>query len=232
MDTVAIRSNNVVKENRMSQTVSRDTVKQRYSLHYRIAKRVFDLVSSAIALVLVSPVMLLICLLIKLDSKGPAMFVHQRYGKEGKPLHMLKFRTMYENAQDMIAEFTPEQRIEWESNFKLVDDPRITKVGRFLRKTSLDELPQLINILRGDMSVVGPRPIITEELEMYGDRKEKFLSAAPGLTGYWQAYARSDCSYEQRMEMELYYVDNANFWWDMKIIIVTFFAVIRGKGAR
>ena len=222
----------MVKENRMSQTVSRDTVKQRYSLHYRIAKRVFDLVSSAIALVLVSPVMLLICLLIKLDSKGPAMFVHQRYGKEGKPLHMLKFRTMYENAQDMIAEFTPEQRIEWESNFKLVDDPRITKVGRFLRKTSLDELPQLINILRGDMSVVGPRPIITEELEMYGDRKEKFLSAAPGLTGYWQAYARSDCSYEQRMEMELYYVDNANFWWDMKIIIVTFFAVIRGKGAR
>ena len=192
----------------------------------------FDLVSSAIALVLVSPVMLLICLLIKLDSKGPAMFVHQRYGKEGKPLHMLKFRTMYENAQDMIAEFTPEQRIEWESNFKLVDDPRITKVGRFLRKTSLDELPQLINILRGDMSVVGPRPIITEELEMYGDRKEKFLSAAPGLTGYWQAYARSDCSYEQRMEMELHYVDNANFWWDMKIIIVTFFAVIRGKGAR
>lgn len=222
----------MVKENRMSQTVSRDTVKQRYSLHYRIAKRVFDLVSSAIALVLVSPVMLLICLLIKLDSKGPAMFVHQRYGKEGKPLHMLKFRTMYENAQDMIAEFTPEQRIEWESNFKLVDDPRITKVGRFLRKTSLDELPQLINILRGDMSVVGPRPIITEELEMYGDRKEKFLSAAPGLTGYWQAYARSDCSYEQRMEMELHYVDNANFWWDMKIIIVTFFAVIRGKGAR
>lgn len=222
----------MVKENRMSQTVSRDTVKQRYSLHYRIAKRVFDLVSSAIALVLVSPVMLLICLLIRLDSKGPAMFVHERYGKDGKPLHMLKFRTMYENAQDMIAEFTPEQRIEWESNFKLADDPRITKIGKVLRKTSLDELPQLINILRGDMSVVGPRPIITEELEMYGDRKEKFLSAAPGLTGYWQAYARSDCSYEQRMEMELHYVDNANFWWDMKIIIVTFFAVIRGKGAR
>ena len=222
----------MVKENRMNQTVSRDTVKQRYPLHYRIAKRVFDLVSSAIALVLVSPVMLLICLLIKLDSKGPAMFVHERYGKDGKPLRMLKFRTMYENAQDMIAEFTPEQRIEWESNFKLADDPRITKVGKILRKTSLDELPQLINILRGDMSVVGPRPIITEELEMYGERKEKFLSAAPGLTGYWQAYARSDCSYEQRMKMELHYVDNANFWWDMKIIIVTFFAVIRGKGAR
>ena len=230
MDAVAIMENTVMKDNRIMQNASAGRA-VRHPLRYRVAKRAFDVAASLLALIVLAPVMVLICILIRLDSKGPAMFVHQRHGKNGKPLRMLKFRTMYRNAQDMIAEFTPEQRVEWESNFKLANDPRITRIGKILRKTSLDELPQLINILRGDMSVVGPRPIITEELEMYGDRKEKFLSAAPGLTGYWQAYARSDCSYEQRMEMELHYVENASFWWDMKIIIVTFFAVIRGKGA-
>ena len=230
MDAVAIMENTVMKDNRIMQNASAGRA-VRHPLRYRVAKRAFDVAASLLALIVLAPVMVLICILIRLDSKGPAMFVHQRHGKNGKPLRMLKFRTMYRNAQDMIAEFTPEQRVEWESNFKLVNDPRITRVGKILRKTSLDELPQLINILRGDMSVVGPRPIITEELEMYGENQARFLSATPGLTGYWQAYARSDCSYEQRMEMELHYVENASFWWDMKIIIVTFFAVIRGKGA-
>ena len=230
MDAVAIMNNTVMNDNRIMQNTSAGRA-VRHPLRYRVAKRAFDVAASLLALIVLAPVMVFICILIRLDSKGPAMFIHQRHGKNGKPLRMLKFRTMYRNAQDMIAEFTPEQRVEWESNFKLVNDPRITRVGKILRKTSLDELPQLINILRGDMSVVGPRPIITEELEMYGENQAKFLSATPGLTGYWQAYARSDCSYEQRMEMELHYVENASFWWDMKIIIVTFFAVIKGKGA-
>lgn len=202
------------------------------SLTYRITKRIFDIAVSAIALILLSPAMLLICLLIKLDSKGPVFFVHKRHGKNGKPLYLIKFRTMCVNAQEMIASFTPEQRAEWEANFKLVDDPRITRMGKILRKTSLDELPQLINILRGDMSIVGPRPVITDELEKYGIYQDKFLSVSPGLTGYWQAYARSDCSYEKRMEMELHYIKNANFWWDLKIIFATFWTVIKGKGAR
>ena len=136
------------------------------------------------------------------------------------------------NAEAMIADFTPEQKAEWEQNFKLDNDPRITRIGRILRKTSLDELPQLLNIAKGDLSIVGPRPVVTDELEKYGKNKEKFLSVTPGLTGYWQAYARSNCSYEQRMEMELYYVENANLLWDIKIVFATVGAVIKGRGAK
>ena len=202
------------------------------TLCYRVAKRSFDIIAATVAFVLLSPFLLLICVLIRLDSKGPAIFVHTRYGKNGKPLPLLKFRTMHMNADAMIKQFTPEQLKEWQENFKLANDPRITRIGKILRKTSLDELPQLLNIIRGDLSVVGPRPIITEELERYGEFKEKLLSVTPGLTGYWQAYARSDCSYKQRMLMELYYVDNANFWWDIRIIFATILSVLRQRGAK
>lgn len=204
---------------------------RRSSLPYRFFKRSFDILSSATALLLLSPLMLGLCLAIRLDSKGKAIFVHKRCGKDGKVLKMYKFRTMYANAQDMIKDFTPEQKKEWEENFKLVDDPRITRVGKILRKTSLDELPQLINILLGDMSVVGPRPVVQQELEKYGIYQQRFLSMTPGLTGYWQAYARSDCSYEKRMQMELKYVQEANLWWDIKILFATVAAVVKGKGA-
>lgn len=209
-----------------------DDAPREYSLPYRLIKRSFDILASGTALVLLSPLLAVLCLLIRLDSKGPALFVHKRVGKNGKPLNILKFRTMYTNAQEMLANFTPEQKKEWEENFKLEDDPRITSIGKILRKTSLDELPQLLNILRGEMSVVGPRPVVEEELKKYGIYQEKFLSATPGLTGYWQAYARSDCSYQQRMEMELKYVQDANLWWDIKILFATVSAVLKGKGAR
>lgn len=202
------------------------------SMCYRFIKRCFDIVASAGALLILSPLLILLCLLIRMDSKGPVIFVHRRCGKNGKTLNMFKFRTMYVNAQDMIADFTPEQKREWEENFKLVNDPRITRIGRILRKTSLDELPQLINILRGDMSVVGPRPVVEEELRKYGVNQKKFLSMSPGLTGYWQAYARNDCSYDQRMQMELKYVEQANLRWDIQILFATIFAVLKGKGAR
>lgn len=199
---------------------------------YLLAKRGLDIVLSALALILLFIPMALIVLLIKLESPGPAIFVHHRFGKDGRPLPLLKFRSMHMNAEQMIELFTPEQKKEWELNFKLDDDPRITNVGKFLRETSLDELPQLINVLRGDLSLVGPRPIVAEELERYGSNKDKFLSVTPGLTGYWQAYARSTCTYEQRMEMELYYVDHANFWWDLKIMFATVGAVLRCRGAK
>lgn len=204
----------------------------KYSLPYRFIKRSFDIAASALALLLLSPLMLVLCLLIRLDSKGPAFFIHRRYGKDGRPLHMLKFRTMYTNAQEMMEDFTPEQKREWTENFKLTDDPRITRIGKFLRKTSMDELPQLINVLRGEMSLVGPRPVVEEELKKYGEEQAVFLSAVPGLTGYWQAYARSDCSYERRMQMELEYVRRASLWLDVKILFATVFAVLKGKGAR
>ena len=199
---------------------------------YLIAKRLFDIVFSLLGIALLWLPMAIIALLIKMESPGPAIFVHNRFGKGGKPLPLLKFRTMHMHAEEMIEAFTPEQKIEWEQNFKLDNDPRITRIGNFLRRSSLDELPQLVNILKGELSIVGPRPVVAEELEKYGRNREKFLSVTPGLTGYWQAYARSTCTYEQRIEMELYYVENANFWWDMKIIFATFGAVLRGHGAK
>jgi lipopolysaccharide/colanic/teichoic acid biosynthesis glycosyltransferase len=199
---------------------------------YFIVKRIFDIISASLLLVVIWPIIVVIGIAIKLDSKGPIIYKHKRVGRYYKPIYLYKFRSMVKNADDLIAKFTPEQRKIWNENFKLEHDPRVTKVGRFLRKTSLDELPQLINIIKGEMSVVGPRPVVEDELKKYGKDSDKFVSFPPGLTGYWQAYARSDCSYAQRMRMEVFYIDRANFWWDMKIIFATVGAMLRGNGAR
>ena len=199
---------------------------------YLVIKRLFDIVMSLIGLILLLPVFLIIAILIKIDSKGPVFFKHKRIGKNGKTIGVYKFRSMVINAEELLKQFTPEQMKEYEKNFKLDNDPRITKMGNFLRKTSLDELPQLINILIGDMSIVGPRPIVTKELEKYGDQKDKFLSVTPGLTGFWQASGRSDVEYDERIKMELYYVDNCSLWLDIKIILKTFVAVIKKEGAK
>lgn len=198
---------------------------------YPVVKRTLDIVLSLLGLILLALPMALVALLIKLDSPGPVLFVHSRFGKNGAALPLLKFRTMYKNADQAFDTFSPEQLEEFSRNFKLEDDPRITRIGKFLRKSSLDELPQLLNILKGELSIVGPRPIVAEELERYGDSKDLFLSVLPGLTGYWQAYARSTCTYEERMEMELFYVENANLWWDIKIMFATIGAVLKGRGA-
>ncbi len=201
-------------------------------LGYRLAKRAMDILLAGVGTVIAAPFILLIVVAIKLDSKGPAFYVHNRIGKNGKPLRLYKFRSMYINADQLFQQFTPEQKAEWQENFKLREDPRITRVGSFLRRSSLDELPQLLNILQGNLSVVGPRPVVAEELEKYGPNKERFLSVTPGLTGYWQAFTRSDGTYEDRMAMELYYVDHANLWWDIKIILATVGSVLKGRGAR
>lgn len=199
---------------------------------YHFLKRFFDICVSLVALIILSPIFLIIAILIKLDSKGPVFFKHHRIGYKGKPIFIYKFRTMVDHAEDMIKTFTPEQKAEWEANYKLENDPRITKIGAFLRKTSIDELPQLLNIIGGSLSIVGPRPIIEEELEKYEVNKEKFLSAKPGLTGYWAAHGRSNTSYEERMRMELYYVDNCSLWLDIKIVLRTAFSVIKQEGAK
>ena len=216
---------------------------------YIKVKRVFDIILSIIALVLLSPVFLIISIAIKLDSKGNAIFRHKRIGKNGKEIYIYKFRTMVENAEEVMRNFTPEQMKEFKENYKLENDPRITKVGDFLRKSSLDELPQLINILKGDLSIIldelpqlinilkgdlsiiGPRPIIEEELERYGRNKSTLLSVTPGLTGYWAANGRSCTSYEERMKMELYYVENISFKLDMKVFLKTVVSVIKRQGA-
>lgn len=198
---------------------------------YKIVKRAIDVVGSLFALILLSPVFLIIAIAIKLESRGSVFFKHTRVGKNGKIIKIYKFRTMVENAEELIKKFTPEQMEEYKNNYKLTNDPRITKVGKILRKTSLDELPQLLNILKGELTLIGPRPVIQEELEKYGEDKAKFLSVTPGLTGYWAANGRSCTSYEERMKMELYYVDNMSFKLDMQIFFKTFGAVIKREGA-
>ena len=138
---------------------------------------------------------------------------------------------MVDNAEELIKNFTPEQMKEYKENYKLTNDPRITRIGNFLRKTSLDELPQLINIIKGELSIIGPRPVVRDELEKYGVNAEKFLSVTPGLTGYWAANGRSDTTYEQRMEMELFYVDNLSLKLDIQVFFKTILSVIKRKGA-
>ena len=198
---------------------------------YLIVKRTIDILGALIGLVLLSPIFLIVAIAIKLDSKGPIIFGHNRKGLHGKDIKVYKFRTMYENSQEIFNNFTKEQKEEFYKNFKLENDPRVTKIGDFLRRTSIDELPQLINILNGSMSIVGPRPIVQKEIDLYGDYANKLFSVVPGLTGYWQANGRSYTTYEERIKMDMYYIDNRGFWLDFKIIIKTFGSVLKGEGA-
>ena len=195
-------------------------------------KRVIDVILASVALILLSPLFAIIAIAIKIDSKGPVFFAHKRIGKNGKIIKLYKFRSMVINAEELIKSFTPEQMREYKENYKLTNDPRITKVGKFLRKTRSDELTQLINSSNGDLSIIGPRPVVADELEKYGVNKDKFLSVTPGLTGYWAANGRSNTTYEQRMEMELYYIDNLSLKMDIKMFFKTILSVLKKEGAR
>lgn len=198
---------------------------------YRIIKRTMDVVLSTIGLIVLLPIFAIIAIAIKIESKGPVFFKHTRIGEKGKIIKIYKFRTMVQNAEELIKSFTPEQMKEYKENYKLTNDPRITKVGNFLRKTSLDELPQLLNIIKGDLSIIGPRPVVQDELEKYGENKAKFLSVTPGLTGYWAANGRSNTTYEERMKMELYYVENISFKLDIEVFFKTIISVLKKEGA-
>lgn len=193
---------------------------------YKYLKRFIDIALAFLLLVLLFPLLILISVIVKLTSKGPVIFVHKRIGKNGKVFGLYKFRTMVPNAEELIENFSSEQMIEYKNTFKLKNDPRVTKFGQFLRKSSLDELPQLFNVLKGELSLIGPRPIIKEELEKYKDNKEKLLSIRPGLTGYWVAYSNKETTYEERINMELNYVDNVSFKLDIKIFFKTINAII------
>ena len=198
---------------------------------YLFVKRVTDILGALIGLILLSPIFLIVAIAIKLDSKGPIIFGHTRKGLAGKDIKVYKFRTMYENSKEIFDNFTEEQKQEFYKNFKLDNDPRITKIGNFLRRSSIDELPQLINILNGSMSIVGPRPIVEKEIALYGEYAPKLFSVVPGLTGYWQANGRSDTTYQERIKMDMYYIDNRSLGLDLKIIFKTFSSVIKGEGA-
>ena len=200
----------------------------------RVIKRIFDLVLTTIGVVLLSPIFLLLAILIKLDSRGPVIFAHKRIGKGGKLFPCLKFRTMCVDADQKLKEYlaaNPEARKEWEAEFKLKDDPRVTRVGKVLRKTSLDELPQLFNVLIGQMSLVGPRPIVTAEIPKYGPYIKDFYMVHPGITGMWQVNGRSDTTYEERVQMDSWYVRNWGVWLDIMLLWRTFGVVLQHKGA-
>lgn len=199
---------------------------------YFYVKRFIDIIASLVGLIIISPFFLIIMLLIKLDSKGPCFFIHKRVGKNGEEFGVYKFRTMVQNAEELLKTLTPEQEKEFKENFKMENDFRITRVGKILRKTSLDELPQLLNILIGNMTLVGPRPVIKIELEKYGKYKDKLLSVTPGLTGYWQANGRSATTYKERVKMDMYYIDNMSLFLDIKIVFQTVISVLKREGAK
>lgn len=199
---------------------------------YNLVKRIFDIVMALFAFLILLPVFIIIAILIKSDDGGPIFYKHKRVGKNGKSIYVYKFRSMAVNADEIFSHFTEEQIKEFEKYYKLENDPRITRIGDFLRKTSLDELPQFLNILKGDMSFVGPRPVVSKELNKFGDNQDLLLSIKPGLTGWWACSGRSDTSYEQRVDLEIYYVNNYCAKLDFLCLVKTIGAVIEGKGAK
>lgn len=203
-------------------------------IFYAVIKRTFDFLMSLIAIILLSPILLILSVLVISDDGGSPFYGHERIGKNGKRIMVYKFRSMRKDAGDLERLLTPEQLDQYKREFKIDDDPRVTNIGEFLRKSSLDELPQLFNILSGDLSIVGPRPIVEKETERYGDDIAKFLSVKPGLTGYWQAYARNNATYEsgERQRMEMYYVDHRGILLDIRIIFKTFISVLKREGAQ
>lgn len=187
-----------------------------------VVKRAFDLVGGALALALASPILLLCAIAVWLDSGGPAIFNHDRLGLNGKLFNMLKFRSMYKNAADL--------RNPDGSTFNAQDDPRVTRVGRWLRKTSLDELPQLVNVVRGEMSLIGPRPDIPDALNHYRAEDHRRLQVKPGITGWAQIHGRNSLRWERRRDLDLEYVQKQSFWMDMRIILYTIPLVMLGHG--
>ncbi|HHF8362539.1 TPA: undecaprenyl-phosphate galactose phosphotransferase WbaP, partial [Escherichia coli] len=199
----------------------------------RTLKRLFDIIASIAIIILLSPVLLYISRLVKKDG-GPAIYGHERIGQDGKPFKCLKFRSMVTNSKDVLNELLqndPEAKREWDTTFKLKNDPRITKIGAVLRRTSLDELPQLFNVLKGEMSLVGPRPIITAELERYNEEVDYYLLSKPGMTGLWQVSGRSDVDYETRVYLDAWYVKNWSMWNDIAILFKTVGVVLKKDGA-
>ncbi|HBN2768169.1 TPA: undecaprenyl-phosphate galactose phosphotransferase WbaP, partial [Klebsiella oxytoca] len=199
----------------------------------RFSKRIFDIVGALSIIVVLSPLLLYISRKVKKDG-GPSIYGHERIGKGGKSFKCLKFRSMVINSKEVLDQLLTndaEAREEWNKTFKLKNDPRITKIGHFLRKTSLDELPQLFNVLKGEMSLVGPRPIITAELERYNDEVDYYLLSKPGMTGLWQVSGRSDVDYETRVYLDAWYVKNWSMWNDIAILFKTIGVVLKKDGA-
>ena len=235
LDNIAIEDTiiDITQSEQIENIINEDKNIKKPNIIYTIIKKAVDVMSGIVGTILLLPIILIVWImrLVLKENDGPLFFEQIRIGKNGKIIKLYKFRSMVINAEELIKSFTPEQMREYKENYKLTNDPRITKVGKFLRKTSLDELPQLINIINGDLSIIGPRPVVADELEKYGVNKDKFLSVTPGLTGYWAANGRSNTTYEQRMKMELYYIDNLSLKMDIKVFFKTILSVVKKEGA-
>ena len=204
------------------------------STYNRLLKRIFDLTLTIVGGLMISPVLLLIALAVAIDNRGHVIFAHRRVGAAGKKFSCYKFQTMVPDAETKLKKYlaeNPDARREWEETFKLTNDPRVTKLGSLLRRTSLDELPQLWNVIRGDMSLVGPRPIVQAEIVRYGKNIREYYMVLPGITGMWQVSGRSDTTYPERVAMDVWYVRNWSVWIDIMYLFKTFKAVVAGKGA-
>jgi exopolysaccharide biosynthesis polyprenyl glycosylphosphotransferase len=193
-------------------------------------KRLLDVVVSLFGLILLSPLLFMVAILIKATSSGPVLFAQKRVGADEKVFLCYKFRSMYTDAEERQAELEAQNEADG-AIFKIKNDPRVTPVGRFIRRWSIDELPQLINVLLGEMSLVGPRPLPLRDYERMGELHKKRLAAVPGITGYWQTSGRSELSFEDMVRLDVYYIENWSLSLDIKIILKTVDAVLRGKGA-
>lgn len=202
------------------------------ALNMRVKSR-FDRAMSGTAIIILAPALLVLALMVRMTGRS-IIYAQERVGRNGELFKCYKFRTMYPDAEDrlkQILESDASLKSEWDTHFKLREDPRVTPIGRFLRKTSLDELPQLWNIWRGDMSIVGPRPVVVDELYLYGAQASRYISVKPGLTGLWQVSGRNDLTYDERVKLDATYVDNQSFALDCKIILKTFAVMATQKGA-
>lgn len=198
---------------------------------YTVSKRALDIIGALVGLLILSILFLLVAFLIKLeDPKGPLFFSQKRVGKDGKEFKMYKFRSMVTDAEARLGELLKHNEVEG-AMFKMKNDPRITKIGKFIRKTSIDELPQLINVLKGDMSLVGPRPPLPREIQEYTKYHMQRLLVTPGCTGVWQASARNSVGFEEMVDMDIYYIRNRSFWFDLKIIFKTVLVLFGSKNA-
>lgn len=209
-------------------TLDSDQIDKRYI--YRLGKRVFDFTASLLALIPLSIVFIVIALLIKLDDHGPVFFTQTRVGRHGKEFKMYKFRSMRVDAEDLLEKLLAKNQVDGPM-FKMKDDPRISRVGKFLRKYSLDELPQLFNVLIGNMSLVGPRPPLPREVAKYTDYDKQRLYVTPGCTGLWQATERNNVGFAGMVKLDLEYIQNASWWLDLKIIFMTVKIIIVPNGA-
>ena len=229
-----VTENNQVKSDIYGLIVFRKSIKYIKYIN-SFFKRIMDIVGSIVGITILIPLTIVVKIVNILNKDfGPLFYSHERIGKNGKHFKMYKFRSMCMNSQEVLEKLLEEDedaRKEWEEHRKLNDDPRITKIGKILRKTSLDEFPQFLNVLKGEMSLVGPRAVIDGEIEKFGEFKDAVLSVKPGITGYWAANGRSETSYEERVEMEFHYVVNNSVFMDIGILFKTVISVLKKEGA-